>query len=212
MRMSVAIAVAMLIASGATAAPTVIERPGTIVHGPADASFPERVGEFRRQNAHQYDSDGRDISATYNLARPEGRLVLSVYIYPAPGVSGRGSTADAARAELCRQSFEGISRAIEAQHQDVATIERGPAPAVKGVGPALSHRAVFRMRTKFDGSEQDVRSEADLYCYVDGDWLVKYRATSHGRFDAGPEVEAFIRSGPWPGRPAPPAPGASAAR
>lgn len=211
MRMIVAIAVMGLVASGAAAAPSVIERPGTIVHGPAEASFPERVGDFRRYNAHQYDSEGRDISATYNLARPEGRLVLSVYIYPAPGVSGRGSTADVARAELCRQSFEGVSRAIEAQHQGVGAVERGPAPAVEGVGPALSHRAVFRMRTQFDGADQEVRSEADLYCYVGGDWLVKYRATSHGRFDAGREVEAFIRSGPWPGRPAPPAPGDSAA-
>jgi hypothetical protein len=29
---------------------------------------------------------------------------------------------------------------------------------------------------------------------------VKYRATSNEDFDAAPEIERFIRNGPWPGR------------
>jgi hypothetical protein len=47
---------------------------------------------------------------------------------------------------------------------------------------------------------QEIRSEAHLYCYVGGDWLVKYRVSAPVAVETGGPVEAFIRDGPWPGR------------
>lgn len=53
---------------------------------------------------------------------------------------------------------------------------------------------------RFDGEIRPVRSEVHLYCYVAGDWFVKYRVTAPLAVTAPAAVEAFIRTGPWPGR------------
>jgi hypothetical protein len=55
----------------------------------------------------------------------------------------------------------------------------------------------------FDREVQAVRSEAHLYCYVGGDWFVKYRVSAPVAVTAPGAVEAFIRTGPWPGRSSP---------
>jgi hypothetical protein len=64
----------------------------------------------------------------------------------------------------------------------------------------LAHRSIFRLRANFDGRMQDIRSEARLYCYVGGDWLVKYRISANPGFEISGLVEELIRIGPWPGR------------
>lgn len=180
-----------------------ITRRGTVPHEAARTGFPERVGEFRRAQVTRFDPDGRDISASYNLVRPGGRLLLSIYIYPAARVAsapGSGATADVARAQLCRREFAGVHQAINVQYRGVTLIEQGPAPAVADVPSALSLRSVHQFRAQFDERMQDVRSETDLYCHVGGDWLVKYRVTAPRAFEDWSAVEGFIRSGPWPGR------------
>jgi hypothetical protein len=215
MRAILSLAAAAVAASAAPAgAQRSIEAPGPVAHRWADAAFPERVGDFRRSDVFQYDAEGRDVSASYNLVRPDGRMVITVYIYPAPRVAaapGSGSTAAVARAALCGEQFAGVQAAIGQQYGDAAPVERGSPPDVAGSDAALRHRAVYRIRARFDGSEQEIRTEADLYCYVGGDWLVKYRASSHLGFDAAGAVESFIRTGPWPGRRAPASPAETAA-
>ncbi|MFL6845949.1 MAG: hypothetical protein ACJ8ER_13840 [Allosphingosinicella sp.] len=177
-----------------------IETGGAYVHGPAHAVYPLRVGDFRRADIYQYDSAGEDVSASYNLATPEGRLLITVYIYPAPAVSSPGSGAAEARAQACDQEFENVKAAISTQHDQAAPIEQGEALAVPGVKAGLSHRSVYRFRTPFDDRVQEIRSEAHLYCYVGGDWLVKYRVSAPAAVETRGPVESFIRNGPWPGR------------
>lgn len=64
----------------------------------------------------------------------------------------------------------------------------------------LRHRSTFRFRSPFDDKVQEINSEAHLYCYVGGDWLVKYRVSAPVAVDTRRAVESFIRQGPWPGR------------
>lgn len=185
------------------AAQQAITAPGTIAHRPAETGFPETVGEFRRSGVTRYDAEGRDMGANYNLIRPGGRVVLTIYIYPAPSVvaaPGSNATAAVARAQLCRREFAGVHQAITAQYGNGTLVEEGQAPAKAGVGPELSLRSVHRIRTRFDDRVQDLRSETDLYCYVGGEWLVKYRISTPQAVDAEGAVESFIRAGPWPGR------------
>jgi hypothetical protein len=200
-----------LLAIGLTpaAAQQRIDRPGPVAHPTAGTVFPERVGEFQRENVTQYDQAGADVSATYELARGNDRLRLSVYIYPAPAVEagpGSAQSADVARATLCRTELGVVGQVIEnqPQYRGARRVEEGAAPAVEGVEPALSLRTVHSFTAAFFGPEQEMRSETDLYCYVGGRWLVKYRASSNAGFDASEAVEAFIRAGPWPGRNPPP--------
>jgi hypothetical protein len=207
MKTMIKCAVAALLAAAATgaAAQQRIDRPGTIAHAAADAHFPERVGEFRRGNVHQYDEAGRDISATYNLVRPTGRIVLSIYIYPASRL-GQTDGAEQSRVALCGREFDGVRGAIEAQNAGALKLHQGTAPPVAGIEPGLSHRAVYRFTAPFDGERQEVRSEADLYCFVGSDWLVKYRITAPAGLDIDADLDRFIRTGPWPGRPPAPQP------
>jgi hypothetical protein len=187
------IALACLASQPADAQRKVV-REGTYVHVPARAHFPERVGEFRRSDIYQYDEVGKDVSASYELATPSGRLLITVYIYPA------AAAAEGVRPAQCEEEFRAVNSAISGQHGNAAPVEHGAAPAIAGVNPGLGHRSVYRFASPFDDRVQEIRSEAHLYCYVGGDWLVKYRVSAPVAVETRAAVEAFIRNGPWPGR------------
>lgn len=192
-----ALALALVAAVGGTPAAAQREVPadGPYLHGPARALFPLQVGRFRRTTLYQYDREGKDVSASYNLATPAGRLLITVYIYPAAAAA-----APEMRSRLCEEEFGTVSTAISSQHDNAAPVEQGPALRVKEVAPALGHRSVYRFASPFDDKVQQIRSEAHLYCYVGGDWLVKYRVSAPAAVKTRRPVEAFIRNGPWPGR------------
>ena len=164
------------------------------LHQPARAIYPVQVGGFRRTDIYRYDQEGKDVSASYNLSTPAGRLLITVYIYPAPAAA-----ADA-RARLCEEEFGVVNSAISRQHGNAAPLEQGAALAVAGVDPKLGHRSVYRFASPFGDRVQEIRSEAHLYCFVGGDWLVKYRVSAPLGVETRAPVEAFIRDGPWPGR------------
>ena len=165
------------------------------VHDPAHAVFPVRVGEFQRSDIFQYDKGGRDVSASYERTTSNGRLLVTVYIYPAaPAASA------AARDRACDEEFDAVNAAISSQHGDAAPLPHSPALAVPGSAPDLRHRSIYRFRSPFGDRVQEIRSEAHLYCYVGGDWLVKYRVSAPVAVETRGPVEAFIRDGPWPGR------------
>ena len=180
-----------------------IDRPGTVAHRAAAASFPERVGEFRRTGVHQYDREGLDVSAGYALATPDGQVALTVYIYPSARVAAAFNSdgrdpADQAR--LCGREFEGVEQAIVGRFAGAERTAEGGAPPVDGVDSALTRRSLFRLEAEWNGKRQPLRSEAGLYCFVGGLWQVKYRVTGPAGIDTGEAVEQFIRTGPWPGR------------
>jgi hypothetical protein len=181
-------------------AQTRITESGPVPHAAASAVFPERVGEFRRTSVVAYDANKLDMSAGYNLVTPQGRLTVTVYIYPV-----REDAPAAQRAAACRREFDSNVREISSvqAYKDLKRDPPRPVPAVAGLSPDLSHGASFRLRATFDQPDQALQSVYRLYCYVGGRWLVKYRATSPDGFPAGPALEQFIRTGPWPGRGAP---------
>ena len=179
-----------------------ITQPGTVVHRQANAHFPERVGDFRRVEATRYDKDGNDISATYHLDRTDGQLRVTVYVYPAPNVNSASAAraSEAQRRRHCDREFGNVRSTITGAYLEVRRVETGEAPAIAGVDPGLSRRVVYEIAGKYGDEPQGLRSEVDLYCFVGGRWLVKYRATSNADFDAAPAIEQFIRHGPWPDR------------
>lgn len=176
------------------AAQDTVESSGPYLHRAAGAVFPVQIGDFRRAQLLRYDEGGRDVSASYNLATPQGRLLITVYIYPA-AAAARGK-----RTKLCEQEFESATEAIRKQHGPGASIEEGRPHDAPGTHKGLMHRAAYRVDMNFDGDVQPVRTEAHLYCYVGGDWFVKYRVSAPIAVTAPVAVGAFIRSGPWPGR------------
>lgn len=188
-------AVAFLLAmpAPAIAQPQDISAPGTVPHVAARAAFPEQVGAFRRSHVLRYGPD--DISANYNLRRGDDFLRLSVYIYPAPLVP-RGQ-----REAACREVMARIGDEIGQRYPDAERTESGEAAALPGTEPGLRLRSVHRLRMAIrTRTPEDVRRESRLYCYVGGDWLVKYYASSNAGFDVDEAIQAFTRDSPWPGR------------
>ena len=131
MRMAVWLAAALLAASAPAAAQGPIETSGTVTHRRADAHFPERIGEFPRQSANQFDESGNDISASYWLVRGDERLLVTVYIYP----SGPMGNADA-RERQCEAEFDGVGAAIVQNNGSARLADESEPPAVAGVAPA----------------------------------------------------------------------------
>lgn len=186
-------AAALLFAAPLAAQPQDVTAPGPVAHRDAGTSFPERVGALQRGQVILYGEG--DLSANYDLERGADRLRLSVYIYPAPPVPR------AQRAASCRMQMEVVAQSIAIQHGGATPIEQGAAPAAGGAEPDLGLRSVHRIRSAFlTQRNEELRSESILYCYVGGDWLVKYRATSTAGFETGAIIDEFIRLGPWPGR------------
>jgi hypothetical protein len=197
---------AMALVALSCAGPAMAVQPGEITQaGPftqaaSGAVFPEQVGAFSRLSIRQYDKAGDDVSATYNLSAPQGRLVITVYVYRAHSPEGVSATSSAAaKAAYCNLMFDS-ARAPILEKPGVREIGQGEAPRIGDLPPAHRKRALFTSRTRFDGAEQDIRSGLDLYCFVEGDWLVKYRASSHAAFDGTTAIPDFIRTGPWPRR------------
>lgn len=201
MRM-IALLAGLLVATPAMAQQR-IDRPGPVAHEQARAIFPEQVGSFRRANVVSYGPAGDNISASYNLARAGGRLLITIYIYPAARIAegpAGGQSAEVARAMRCQGEFQAVNQAIEQAHPRARALAVAPSAPPPGLAPALSHRSVYRLRTNFDGRMQELRSEARLYCYVGGEWLVKYRISSSEGMEVIDDIEAFVSQGPWPGR------------
>ena len=183
-------AAAALILAAPASAQQIINERGPVAHGGANTVFPVAIGEFRRAQIVAYRPDRSDMSANYNLSLPGGRLLITVYVYP--------SSPSADRAGACRAEFEGVGQSI-VQAYGARPVESGRAPPVADVAPELSLRSVHLARMPFDGPPREVRSESRLYCFVEGRWQVKYRATASTEY--APEIlERFIAQGPWPGR------------
>lgn len=166
-------------------------------HRAARADFPARAGAFHRTRVVQYDGQGLDLSASYELHRPDGRVTATVYIYP---VRPLADDTPSSRAAACRNEFDASSDEIERRNQPIERLGDDAPVEVAGTAPALRHRAAFGFRTPFDGREQAVRSELHLYCFVDDRWLVKFRITGPQGIDAAEAIDELIRKGPWPGR------------
>lgn len=188
-------AIALLLASPAAAQPQDISRPGTIAHPGARAGFPEQVGGFRRAQVFRYGEN--DISANYDLRRDGALLRLSIYIYPAARVAQGG------RVNACRSELENIHAGIVGNHERARRLESGEAPSVPDSEAGLRLRVLHNVPMMWGDEFVDIRRESLLYCYVGGDWLVKYFASASARFpvdEIGPAIEAFVRDGSWPGR------------
>ncbi|MBW8911472.1 MAG: hypothetical protein JF564_06225, partial [Sphingomonas sp.] len=125
---------------------------------------------------------------------------MTVYVYPAPEVPAKTPVAamKAVQDRLCADHFEGIKADIVQSHAGAVLIEESetasPAPA------SFAHtgrRAVFSF-TDYRDKEQPLRSEADLFCYVGGKWLIAYRTTAPASVRYEAELAALMRSLHWP--------------
>src|SRR3954463_7179314 len=91
MRLVSFLSCAALLAAGTAASagdPQEIEQKGPFRHVGSATVFPESWGAFKRARIVRYDdASGEDSSVSYDLSTPQGRVLLTEYIYPAPAVA-----------------------------------------------------------------------------------------------------------------------------
>jgi len=96
------------------------------------------------------------------------------------------------------EQFGDFARARIVRYDDPAG--EASAPAASGVPSGLSHRANYTFSLDLNGTPTTLQSQIVLYCYVGGNWFVKYRASSVPGVDLAGSLTRFITSGPWPGK------------
>lgn len=142
--------------------PGEIAAQGGFVHPVAGVSFPEQAGAFHRTAVTQYDREGLDLSAGYEVRGfHQARIVATFYVYP------MGPRAAELRSEFdrCRHDVETISAGT-------LTIEKDLALA----GGAITVRyAAFRIRRPFLFWEEQRDSHLILFPW--GGWWLKWRIT-----------------------------------
>lgn len=181
--------------------PEQLNPAGNYVHHPTGFTFPPALGVFRRSGVTEYNREKTDVSADYDKVAGGQSVATTVYVYPAPALTSIRSpqaVVDDAKDHLCTQVWEGIKADIVRAHPDAELISldqiASPSPSFKQRG----HRATFRFTGDFGGGNQSLRSEAELFCYAAGGWLVAYRTTAPAAFDYRSDLTALMHALQWP--------------
>ena len=187
-----------LIAFAATAAAAQyreITQSGPFRHDGSRTVFPEKVGNYERGRIVRYeDPAGEDVSVGYHARTDSGPIILTEYVYPAPAPS-----ATLTRESACQAEFD-VSKAAIEKYGDSRKLGEPAAPAVAGIPPRLTHQASYSLSMVINGAPQTLQSDLLLYCYVGGNWFVKYRSSSPPGTDSRSPLSQFVATGPWPGR------------
>jgi hypothetical protein len=174
---------------------------GTYVHRPTGFAFPVALGMFTRSVVTEYDRDATDVSGGYDKAAGDEGVAVTVYVYPAPLLISIGSpqaVVEDSRDHLCVGAWESLKAEIVQSHPDAELIGLGTIASPSPLFKAAGHKAVFKFTGNFGGREQSLRSEADLFCYAGGRWLVAYRTTAPAAFDYRADLAALMQALRWP--------------
>jgi hypothetical protein len=165
----------------AAPAPFAVSLDGNIVHIASGFSFPNKIGDFQRVMARQYEATGRDVSVGYN--NDKSQVAATIFLYPSRG-------------RLLETEFVVRENEIVAQHQGTKLVDRGTALITPKKTSALM--ANYEYTDTFAGRVQLLRSR--LVVAQGGEWDIEYRFTypaSEGV--AGASMVDFLqKSFVWP--------------
>lgn len=180
------------------AAQTAVDNPpDPYVHVQTGMAFPATVAGAIRHQVDRYNADGSDMGFGYQVVR-DGRMVayLSIFVYPAPTLDN--DTPDG-RKRACAALSDGIKRDILSHEPTAVLVTDQEIKAPSANFRPLGLRIVYTGGSgKFDGKQQELREQNDLFCFAGNKWLVAYRVTMPAGIDATADVERVERTIPWP--------------
>jgi hypothetical protein len=166
-------------------------------HEKSGFSFPATIDRFKRdKDIKFYDEAGNNFSVPYNLDTPNEKVVGTIYVYPSLRdynvfpIPKFGQTPE----WFLNEQYEGSKTSI---------IERYKA-RVMSESEIRINRSMLNPSGKKGILEWDaVNGETvltHLYLFTHKGWLVKYRFTYPGKFNAvvEPQLVKFINSFQWP--------------
>ncbi|KQX26072.1 MULTISPECIES: hypothetical protein [unclassified Sphingomonas] len=174
---------------------------GDYVHRLSGVHFPRSVGRLQLVEITEYDSKASDVGVGYNVFQRDLQAAFTVYVYPAPDIVSIGSPRNVIRQTrntFCERELQGIEQSIESAHPQMRLVAHGEiaSPSSNFEGPG--RRLVYRGTDVFAGRQQAVRSEADLFCYVGGKWLISFRTTARASDEYRDQLDLLMRSIAWP--------------
>jgi hypothetical protein len=138
--------------------PFAVSLDGNIDHVASGFSFPNKIGEFQRVMARQYDVNGRDISVGYNDSKPQIAAIIFVH---------------QSRGRQLETEFVVRENEIVTQHEGTKLLDHGTALITPKKTPALM--ANYEYTDNFAGRVQPLRSR--LLVAQLGEWNIEYRFT-----------------------------------
>lgn len=164
----------------------------TYVHAGTGFQFPATVGEFQRAQVEKYNPEETDVGVGYNLYSADKQIAVTVFVYPAPPVR------DAAKPAACADQFRSMKSDIERAHPDARLVEETTVPSPMPARTETGRKSVYDFSGTFAGTQQALRSEADLFCYVSGPWFIAYRTTAPAKLNYEPDLMRLQRQLTWP--------------
>jgi hypothetical protein len=187
---------AILLASvplAASAQRRVEDAPDPYLHRGTGFVLPAEVGPFKRTSVVEYDADGSDASAGYELfVAGKSEAIVTVYVYPPGGALG--ATSDA----RCDSAFAGGRASITARFADARPLGDGTPPAPDPDARLTGRYAGYTLTADLFTPGGKVASHLYLYCPPDSRWQVKYRVSTPAETPHQAEVEALMRALAWP--------------
>ncbi len=179
--------------------PENIEVLGDYTHDPSGLSFPGQNGSFSRRNLKRFDSEGYDVSATYDPLNPSVPLLSTVYVYPSPGILSILSPPNvkaAAREVMARQHFDGVKSSILKSHPTAVMVAEREVVLDNDSLTGSGRMATFAYTEVLRGTSQDLLSHVYVFSYLDDRWTLKYRFTHARNMDVSDQVQVLMQSIP----------------
>lgn len=179
-------------------APFPVRVSGDYVHEGTGLVFPVNAGPFVRDKIMQFDGDGLDIAANYELPSTHRQKVLvSVYVYPITGSMPGMTPAQAAGDDVCSAEFKGVEQVALYMFVNPKLVAEkaavSPHPAFKPGYMAIFDSDGGRNFPVFTGH---VRSESYVFCGRNPLWVLKYRVTYEQSADVRGSVDALFTAVP----------------
>ncbi len=177
---------------------TELHPAGTYTQIASGMTFPVAVGEFQRVSVLRFVDDGSNESANYNLGVPPNGIAATVYVSPSLEVTSIGSprsVIEQARATLCSRYFGAVQYAITFNRPGAALLSEGRTTLTQGDTSHSGYMATYSLKgVNVLGNTGEARSQLHVFCYLGGEWTVKFRFTYPVEFEGGEEmVAAFMR-------------------
>jgi hypothetical protein len=166
--------------------PALVPEASVLRHRASGMAFPAEVAGFLRGTPHIYDAAGLDVSAGYELATLRGRMIATMYVFPAPANTGGTPPAD-----MLFARYKAEVGAVHGGAKPVAELRAEPPP---GAARAEGWHARYAYTDDFVGTRAPLRSELFVFCCIAPGWALEYRFTHVQGSGLDEAVGQFMRA------------------
>lgn len=166
--------------------------------------FPSSHGEFRRtEDLKDYQGDGTNVSASYNLRSDGAFITATVYVYPGTTLDSNVPLTDELLSRVRRDAGEVFMKRLLAAALD-GKANAGPVEWKFTEIDGGTRGKWQGWRTAFDhdlaNSDPVVRVRTWICCFwfIGDHWIVKYRFTAGPARDVEPSLLEFMQEVPAP--------------